>query len=252
MFVVTKLITVLLDPANLLFFGFFSAVLVMGRKSRLAWPLRLLCLIFLAIWITPLADALLAPLEMAYPRPTQLPARVDGIVVLGGWQDLTAGQQHGVPAVNEAAERLLTGLSLAQQHPEAKLLFSGGNGNPRYPELSEGFVNRLVLDALRFPRERALYEDRSRNTAENARFSHQMVQPKPGDVWILVTSASHMPRAMRCFSRLDWNVIPYPCDYRSIRPGWFRDLRIVDPLGRLTSACYEWAGLAAYGLFGAN
>lgn len=249
MFAVTKLIMVLLDPSNLLLFGFLTAALCLGRRSRFAWPLRLLGLVFLVIWITPLADALLAPLELAYPRPTQLPSRVDGIVVLGGWQDTGSARQHGVPGVNEAAERLLAGVSLAFQHPEAKLLFSGGNGNPRFPQESESFVNRLAMSDLRFPPTRVLYEERSRNTAENALFSHQMVQPKPGEVWILVTSASHMPRAMRCFSRLNWNVIPYPCDYRSMPGVWFRDMRIFDPLQRFTYAAREWAGLAVYRLF---
>ncbi len=251
MFVVTKLIMVVLDPSNLLFFGLFAAVLSLGRKSRFAWPLRALCLFFLAIWITPLADTVLAPLESTHQRPAQLPARVDGIIVLGGWQDMPAAQHHGVAGLNQAAERLLTGISLAQQHPEAKLLFSGGNGNPRFPEQSEGYVNRLALEGLQFPPERVLSEEKSRNTAENALYSYRMVQPKPGDVWILVTSASHMPRAMRCFQRLNWNVIAYPCDYRSIRGGWFRDLRIFDPLERFTYAAREWAGLAVYSLFGA-
>lgn len=249
MFVFTKLIMVLLDPSNLLFFGFLAAVLFLGRKSRLVWALRLLALVFLAIWITPLADALLAPLELAYPRPAQLPSHIDGIVVLGGWQDTGSAQQHGVPGLNEAAERLLTGVSLAMQRPEAKLLFSGGNGNPRFPKENEGFVNRLAISNLRFPPERVLYEERSRNTAENALFSHQLVHPKPGEVWILVTSASHMPRAMRCFSRLNWNVIPYPCDYRSMPGVWFRDMRIFDPLQRFTYAAREWAGLGVYRLF---
>lgn len=250
MFAVTKLIMVLLDPSNLLFFGFVAAVLSLRGKSRLAWPLRLLCLFFLAVWITPLADAVLAPLELAYPRSPQLPARIDGIIVLGGWQDLATAQQHGVVSVGEAAERLLSGISLAQQHPEAKLLFSGGNGNPRFPEHSESYVNRLAITDLRFPPDRVLYEERSRNTAENALFSHQLIQPKPGEVWILVTSASHMPRAMRCFTRLNWNVIPYPCDYRSMPGVWFRDMRLFDPLQRFTYAAREWAGLAVYRLFG--
>jgi uncharacterized SAM-binding protein YcdF (DUF218 family) len=44
-----------------------------------------------------------------------------------------------------------------------------------------------------------LLEGKSRNTAENARLSRALAAPGPDDVWVLVTSASHMPRAMRSF-----------------------------------------------------
>ena len=57
-----------------------------------------------------------------------------------------------------------------------------------------------LLESFGVPRERVLLEDRARNTYENAVFSKQLMKPKPGERWLLVTSAVHMPRAIGCFS----------------------------------------------------
>ncbi|MEM4404959.1 MAG: YdcF family protein [Nitrososphaerota archaeon] len=98
--------------------------------------------------------------------------------------------------------------------------------------------------------ERVIYEETSRNTAENAAHSYQLVKPKPGEVWVLVTSASHLPRAMRCFEKAGWKVIPYPCDFAAAPGTWFRDGSIGDALRRLSRAAREWVGMAVYALFG--
>ena len=249
MFAVTKLIGLLLEPGNLLFVALVVAAVLM-RPHRLRWPLRALCVLFAAIWLTPLADALLGPLEDAYPRPN-LPARIDGIVVLGGWEDIPpAAARGGVLATGEGAERLIVAAGLARRYPEARIVFTGGTGDPRFPNLKETIVVNEAVAELGLATDRILIEDRSRNTAENAVFSYQMVRPKRNEVWVLVTSASHMRRAKRCFDKLDWPVIPYPCDYRSTPGWWFRDRKIVDPIGRFSGAMYEWVGLLVYRLYG--
>jgi uncharacterized SAM-binding protein YcdF (DUF218 family) len=96
---------------------------------------------------------------------------------------------------------------------------------------------------------RLLAEDRSRDTYENAVFSRDLVAPQREDVWILVTSAMHMPRAVGCFRRLAWEVVPYPVDYRAEtapRPSFF----LSEHLELLDVAAKEWVGLVAYRLLG--
>lgn len=248
MFGVTKLMYLLLEPSNMLFFAFGIAVALM-RPTRLRWPLRLIALIYLVIWITPLSDQMLVSLEERFTQP-QLPDRVDGIIVLGGWQDLLpAAARGGMLSTNEAGERLIVGATLARRYPEARLVFTGGSGDPRFPDLKETIVGHAAVGEFGLPAGRILFEDRSRNTAENAKFSYQLVKPKPDEVWILVTSASHMPRSKRCFDALGWKVIPYPCDFRSAPGYWFRDRKIADATNRFGIAMYEWTGLAVYRLY---
>jgi uncharacterized SAM-binding protein YcdF (DUF218 family) len=77
------------------------------------------------------------------------------------------------------------------------------------------FAARL-LESLGIARSRITLEDRSRNTLENAVFSKAIVQPKPGERCLLVTSAYHMPRAIGVFRKAGFPVEPYPVDWRTV------------------------------------
>lgn len=91
-------------------------------------------------------------------------------------------------------------------------------------------------------------ERASRNTLENAEFSKALVAPKPGERWLLVTSAFHMPRSVGLFRKAGFDVEPYPVDWRVGGPGdLFAFTNIaVDGLGRTDLGLREWIGLLAY------
>ena len=74
-----------------------------------------------------------------------------------------------------------------------------------------------LFEALGIARERLVLEDKSRDTFENATLTARLVNPKPGERWLLVTSAWHMPRAMGCFRRAGVAVERWPVDYRAPR-----------------------------------
>jgi uncharacterized SAM-binding protein YcdF (DUF218 family) len=95
-------------------------------------------------------------------------------------------------------------------------------------------------------------ESASKNTWENAVYTKALVQPRPGQRWLLVTSASHMPRAIAVYRKAGFPVEPWPVDYRTADK---RDLyRLFDApsegLKRLEMAVHEWFGLIAYRLMG--
>lgn len=100
-------------------------------------------------------------------------------------------------------------------------------------------------------RERLLLEGQSRNTAENARPSRELAAPAPDETWVLVTSAFHMPRALRSFEAAGWTgLAPWPVDCRTSAfadgMGWnlARNLQV------LKTAIREQAGQIDYRLFG--
>ena len=80
----------------------------------------------------------------------------------------------------------------------------------------------------------------------------RLPKPAPGETWILVTSAFHMPRAVGVFRQTDWEVTAYPVDYKTT--GWTAaytfSLNARSNLDKLELALKEWVGLAAYYVLG--
>lgn len=209
-------------------------------------------LLALALLATGVPGSLLMrALEDRFPRPAHV-GEVAGIIVLGGAvdEDLTAAR-HDV-ALKHSAERMTEGLALARLHPEARIVFSGGTGRLFPTQLTEADAARMLWRRLGLEDARVLYEDRSRNTAENARFTRDLAQPKPGETWLLVTSAYHMPRSMGLFRAAGFEVVAWPTDYRT--HGGPRDLlpmrEASQGLTRADVAIREWIGLVAYRLTG--
>lgn len=253
MFYLAKAFWALTIPGNLIFLGLIGATWLLGRRGRpglMLHALRALSLLALAIWFTPLADWTLDPLEQWYQEPRAMPAHVDGIIVLGGWENMIQLEVHGSPGFSPAAERFFKGVSLARRYPNAKIVFTGGSGDPLRPHLSGGDVAEAAALSFGIERERLIIERKSRDTWENALFSKSQVNPGAGEIWLLVTSASHMPRSMGCFRKVGWPVIAVPCDFSSTGAYWMPSIEATGPLGRFQKGLHEWIGLAGYWVAG--
>lgn len=253
MFYLAKIVWTLIIPGNLLIEGLIVATWLLGRRGfrgPVLHALRALSLLALAIWFTPLADWTIDPLEQWYRAPDPLPEKVDGIVVLGGWENMIQLAVHGQPGFTPSAERFFRGITLARKYPSAKLVFTGGSGDPLRPHLSGGDVAEAAALSFGIDRERLIIERKSRDTWENAMFSKALVQPRDGETWLLVTSASHMPRSMGCFRKAEWKVIPVPCDFVSTGGAWMPSIEAGVPLGRFQKGFHEWVGLAGYWMAG--
>jgi len=259
-FFLAKLVGLLLDPGFLLQAGLLLGVLLLYRRGRgngrgFGWGRGLVTLALLVLLffdLVPLPRLLLEPLENRFAANPSLPEHIDGIIVLGGAVELQSSQARGKIAVNSAVMRLIEGAELARKHPEAKLLFTGGTGDPLRPEPREAPYAAQLLRQFGTPEGQLLIEDASRNTYENAIYSQRLVQPQPGQTWVLVTSARHMPRAMGVFRAVGWKVIPWPVDY--LTSGESSDLLRPDfSLDRIPMTAFvlhEWGGLAFYKISG--
>jgi uncharacterized SAM-binding protein YcdF (DUF218 family) len=121
-----------------------------------------------------------------------------------------------------------------------------------FAERPEAEFALRLLESLGVPNGRVVAEDKSRNTVENARFSRELAQPKPGERWLLVTSAYHLPRAIGIFRKAGFPVEAYPVDWRTRGTGDV--LRPFPTLGeglrRTDTAMREWVGLLAYWIGG--
>jgi len=254
-FYLAKIGYFLVQPSNFLIalvvFGLLlKAITKRGRFGLgLAWAGGIGLLV---CGFSPAANWLIQPLEDRFPLPAEVRG-VDGIIVLGGAVDTIVTGARGDTALTTSGERVTITARLANRFPEAKVIHSGGHGIivPAQATEAEGAA-RLFAD-FGITSDRVILEDASRNTWENAVFTKELVEPKPGQRWLLVTSAYHMPRSMGVFEKAGWTgLTAYPVDYRTRGPqdralgfgGASKGLR------RFDVAFREWLGLLVYWLTG--
>src|ERR1700758_3937446 len=128
-FIFGKLVWALLQPGNLLLLWLLAGVFLLLRGRRRGERLIVLSAIgFLLLAVAPIGPAMLLALEERFPRPSVLPERIDGILVLGGAVDPRISLSYGETVFNNSVARVLGGISLARRHPEAKLALVGGEG----------------------------------------------------------------------------------------------------------------------------
>lgn len=247
LFVLSKVFWFIAEPGNLLLLVLLAGwARAARRRGKGLILLGIAAFGFLAAAVLPLWAWIAAPLEDRFPAPARLPDRVDGIVLLGGAVDAVLSQIRGQVALDEAAERVTETVILARAHPEARILVSGGEGTLIAYGFPEAEATRTLLAQLGIEPARIETEGRSRNTWENAVFSLAAVKPQPGENWVLVTSAAHMPRAMGCFRRAGWRIIPFPVDYRTPRTGPPFSFSLGRNLADFAAPAKEWLGLASY------
>jgi uncharacterized SAM-binding protein YcdF (DUF218 family) len=249
-FIITRILRPFLAPSNLAVLMLVLGVVRLWRSHgrRGLSLIAIVTMALVAIALFPFGDWLIAPLESRFPVPA-MPARIDGIILLGGAVEPRVVGDRVEPVVNGAADRLLTFMALARHYPNAKLLLVGGEAALLPRGHSEAELTRDLLIAQGFDGRRMLVEPRSRNTIENAMFAKAVADPQPNETWLLVTSAVHMPRAVGCFRRAGWAFVPFPADYRTgFDSGWA--MAFVQHFGLVELAVKEWLGLIAYRLLG--
>jgi len=253
-FLLSKTVGFFVVPSNFIFVvGFVGVVLSFTSYARVGWRLLIGCMAaFLLLGCLPLGDVMLKVLESRFPAWDAARGAPDGIIVLGGAIDPDLSAARGEIALNDAAERLTSVAALARQYPLARIVYSGGSGRIFAGGVTEAEYAPRLLESFGVARDRILTEGRSRNTAENATFSQRLVDPKPGERWLLVTSGYHMPRAIGTFRTAGFSVEAYPVDWRTGDVGHtlLTINTLVGGLAATDLAVHEWAGLCAYWLTG--
>ncbi|MCC2112657.1 MAG: YdcF family protein [Hyphomicrobiales bacterium] len=252
-FYLSKLVWFVLQPSAVLV-GLVVIAALAGftrfrRTSRVALILAATGL-FIA-GFSPFSSALYLPLEERFAR-VEPRSDVAGIIVLGGVFDSDTAEARGTTEFNEAAERITEVIVLARRYPGARIFFTGGSARLFTKGMTEAEGARRYFRSVGLDPARIFYDDQSRNTYENAIYTKALASPKPGETWLLVTSAFHMPRAVGCFRQVGMEVTPWPVDFRTA--GWSSLKSVMrspaQGLQRTDKAFKEWVGLIAYRLTG--
>ena len=250
-FIVSKIFWMLASPINLLLFAALVGVLLcFGRRARFGRGLALTAVLILVAAATlPLGVLLIAPLEDRFPQPPADMAAPYGIVVLGGAINGPVSEARGQTVFNEGGERVTEAVILAKRFPQARIVYTSGTNSMAAGNSTEALQARKFMSQMGIAAERVTIEDKARNTDENARYTAAIVDPKPSQTWLVVTSAFHMPRAMGVFEKVGFNAVAYPVSFYT-RGRWGPDLRLSFKSGRnlrvFETALHEWIGLAAY------
>ena len=256
MFALKKLLSACLQPCPLLL-----AIMTLGlvflcftKKQRTAKAMLAAGLAFLALLlIEPVAGALVRPLEATYPpllaEATSASATLpDGspaprwVVVLGGGhgdgRSLAPIHQLSAPSLVRLAE----GIRLQRLLPQSKLVLSGGGNGAG---TTEAEVLAAAGTSLGAPAERMVLESQSCDTVDEVRELRAVVGEER---FVLVTSATHMPRAMAMFKQAGMNPIPAPTDYlvSDEASGMYAVLALIPHAGAglmIERALHEYLGL---------
>lgn len=220
------------------------------NRSRGRWLCACAAVLLLALGWQPLPESLVRSLEEMYPVPNGDLNRFAGMVVLGGAFGGHDGRNHGQVALGCAGERVVVPVPLMNQYPKMRLLFTGGSAalfgyRQAEAEIAKAYFGRMGTDMTR-----TLFEDRSRNTYENAVFSRDIAGVNPKEAWLLVTSASHMPRALATFQKAGWNVTPYPVAFYSQHEADWLSYSLFGGIEAWQLALREYLGLVVYKLAG--
>ena len=243
MFLMKKVFSRFLFPLplslELLFVGLF--LLWFTRRER-AGKALVTCgaMLLLGLSTTFTANALLRPLEHRYPPLAVIHAgaglhTVTYIAVLGGWAD----DDPNVPITSHVSPdqmvRLIEGVVMHREIPGSKLILSGGDNS--------AVSMAKMAESLGVNSEDILPLSEPRDTEEESQQIAPLVGPNR---FILVTSASHMPRAMELFRTRGLHPIAAPADYLAPRHRFETDDLFPDGFNLLKSqvAIYEYLGLA--------
>jgi uncharacterized SAM-binding protein YcdF (DUF218 family) len=253
-FVLSKTLGVFLVPSNLIMaLGALGLGLFFSKRRRAGGRLCACCVAALLIFgFSPVGALMLLPLETRFSPWDPQAGDPAGMIVLGGGVDPELTTARGTPAIGSAGARIVVAAELAYRYPKARLVYLGGNPSLLSANFSEADVAAGILKNLGVRADRVQLERTSRNTDENVRFLMRLVNPKPCERWLLVTSASHIPRSIGLFRKAGFNVEPYPVDWGT--RGWSDiyefQTNFIGGLILTDRAAHEWLGLIAYRLTG--
>jgi uncharacterized SAM-binding protein YcdF (DUF218 family) len=207
-----------------------AKIRLMGQRILFFTNLCLWIALFLVLMIafTPLTQFMLRPLTIQEEIKD-----ADLVVVLGG------GVDQGRYLTLRSSHRMVRGIQLYFEGRAKKILFSGGIVGRA--TVSEASVMNQEARRLRVPPEDILLEKKSKNTHDQAIEVKKIAEPLQMKSILLVTSFSHMKRALMAFEQLGFKVYPAFADPYE---------RYTDkPLVRLTlfpKLVHEYGGILYY------
>lgn len=246
----------LLQPFTVLYVFLLVTIALLWRKrveSRRRLLLVTVPAVVLAILCTPAVGFFaLGSLEWQYPPRLERPPGDYAIVVLSGWA-FRPNELRPEPLLGlDSQWRSLHAAWLYRQGPPCPIVVSGGKVETDDAGQTLAAMMRDFLVQHDVNADDIILEDRSRSTYENALYTAELLKQRGIHQIVLVTTAWHMPRAVRCFEAQGLDVIPSGCDYQTAKFNWslLSFVPRAETTFTISAAFHEWLGLILYGASG--
>jgi uncharacterized SAM-binding protein YcdF (DUF218 family) len=246
MFILSKLFGYLLNPAAWVLICLLIAWKTQRPFRRKRWLSA--GLVLFLFFSNPFILQRLIQNYQWPPAPFGANEQYDAGVLLGGLMNYDDAAKEAY--FNGASDRFIQTLKLYKEGHIRKIIVSGGKGSLRESPFREADYLLKNFQAMGVPREDILIDRASRNTVENASYTHRITDSihsvKP---IVLITSALHMPRSVKIFEREGIKVRPFPADYITApvnRITTFTDfISSASIMGQWSLLIKEWIGILA-------
>lgn len=250
-FIISKLLSFLITP--IVWIGILLLWTIFTKDARRKRKLLLITFgVFYFFSNTFILGEFMRPYETPAIPESALPGKYDAGIVLGGM----IAYDHILvrPQFDRSVDRIMQAISLYRDGKIRKIFLSGGSGSILEKNVLEAYILKKYLLTLGIPDSSIIVEEHSKNTRENALFSKPLLDSlNKNGRYLLITSAVHMPRALRCFRKVGINVTPYSADrYSGPRKFVFDHMFIpsTDALEGWNALLHEWLGLIIYKITG--
>ena len=240
MFFLKKFIASFLLPLPIALFMFVIGIYLLFKNS---YTKAKIVLFFTLSWLAllsfqPIANGILKPLEDSHSALLRTPMDAQYVVVLGNGHRSDEGLSITSQVNMVAQNRLNEGIKHYKVLEDAKLIVSGYGG---YDKNSHAFMQQIMAMALGVPRKDILRSEKARDTREEALYLKKTLE---GKKFILVTSASHMKRAMLLFQKAGLDPIAAPTNHLAFETKGFKSYFSSGNLYKVEVAVHEYLGLA--------
>lgn len=192
---------------------------------------------------------LLRSLERQYPPlPIEESPVADAIVVLGGSVGAAESPRIEVDLA-DASDRVLHTARLFRAGKAPMVIAAGGAMKWLGFKTPQAEAIRSLLLEWGVPANSIVQETESLNTHQNAVNTKKVLEGRGLETVLLVTSATHMPRALATFRTAGIKAIPSPADYRVVDRKKFSISVFLPDAGALagtTQAIREYLALMVY------
>ncbi len=250
-FFLSKILSFLLTPIIWVFILLLWGILTKKaiRKKRL---LRATVIVFYFFSNSFITDEFVRIYEERNQTYSELTETYDVGIVLGGFSNYDTSQEF--VQFHSSTDRFMVGIKLYKTGRIKKIMIVSGSGQIMKPDEKEALHLKDYLLNIGIPEEDIIIEAESKNTRENAVNTAEILTTKYTDGnYILITSATHMPRAKRCFKKVGLAITPFSVDQQAGERKYLIDHLLIpniDSFLRWQTLIKEWTGFIVYKMAG--